>query len=1457
MSDPTGRGSIFLTGGVAALTPVHKATFFFADSRFCIKLVDYDEYCRTPFAQRCFFTTYGILARPYHPSLVDILYKPDQFLPVPIIPSSIASPGDCDIEGNEWDFEDSPHPLLVDLTEQIVMASEVANGLNPELGLPYVLHAVNGDPYRSNSILYNTRFGDIPYLTPNATKEKLHHIACFAPGGRLISDGEQLLGSTTANPDEYYVPTLPRTVLKALDARNDMPTYYTEHGTEKAALADLSKYGLSRQGFVLPRILLMVRRYLLRHIGINPPLFAPSNLPIKDSCAGINGSKFTTKFIQSIPGIDELCARCINERWQTITPVMCKKQYCSKVKTRTILGTSNVAALGLRAALSGVTAAFMKKGEDSPIYLGKNKYKAVSGFKYSLCLSADLASCDRSTPAICRWFVTNLLFELANRPDCVDSYVLNCCHDVCATPTLAFTKRGGLSSGDPVTSISNTVYSIIIYAQHMALSFLKERHPLAKSFLTDTLELEDCFKVQPAMIYSDDVVLYAPTFNNYQYWNDHLTLILQFQTDPSKTTISTSPEFLGCTLMGDTPYLVPLRQRVLASLGYNMTATTVFEYYGVAAAILQDAAMRLIFDTDWFVELHHTLYQCAEEDGIKFPSLEFYQSFITRMMHEGSKHCTYCDSSAPVTASCGTRLCFQHMAFHIHCPVRQPYCNHLVGEKLCSRCIFVSSIQPCPIDNLELLYNDSPYAPLEYKYYPSATGLDPGRYVDQHGNVYHCRREYDGVECDGPFPATLARLTTGFDAIRWVRARANALRSVYYLGPAGSGKTRTLLSLIDDQSIIYTPTHRTMLDMIGALHGHCRFTVPNSTFLNFPCPLDVGPEVRLISAGYTPGSGHFVDEAEFSNPLDLLRILSVTPLTVFGDSHQLRPVGFSSRLELLDLMVRKPLTIIYRYGQNIADALSPIYGMRLTSLAPPTQVIYLAEPAAHGEVITPHHATRKVGEVIGHTIDSSQGATFDVCTLHLPLPNSLTLPRLVVGVTRAKSKLYIYDPHFQVKKFITLPEFKNEHAETTELRFTASGQITAIKQWCGKSYCWSDPMPLAVRPYTINPSEEQEKVLRTLYPDLTVVRCEGQLLSPLPRVAHNLGFYFSPDLPNFSPIPEKLAPLWPVVTASNCLSWPDRLVVSLKPLCDLSQPAICAGFYVGESLFIGEPNVASYYLTMFVNSKPQPLPDTLYSTGRFELNARNYLDHEEELIAQQNEHPFIGEDAKSVIGGAHHITSKFLPPVLPSDGVVKVGVASPGKSIKSCCTVTDVYLPHLVKYLDPITPSKVFKVKVDHREYRLMVWRGKTCYFQLECYCPLASASRHILLGSEVKVQFSPNLGPIRTNALVASDPDLYVGWEFDSAPFVLTTSDEPPFGYRLIGGRSFTGAGAGGTAFLYRRTNECQAIWNACGFSIVFRTRPVPARSRNSFMFSMIPGKVVEFDCGTLSISINDGLTR
>ncbi|QHD57629.1 replicase protein 1b [Arteriviridae sp.] len=1323
----------------------------------------------------------AVLLRPSPPSLIDVLIHGCDTRPGI---TAQHGPGNTGIDGSMWDFESTPTKEELELSRQIIVACDARRGDAPKYDLPYQLHPVRGDPYRSKGVLMNTRFGDLQYLTPMDTKSPVHAAACYTTGTAPVLDGKSVVATTIPAGFELYVPTIPSSVLDYLDSRPDCPKMLTEHGSAEAAAKDLAKYNLSTQGFVLPGVLQLVRKYLHGHVGKCPPIHRPSTYPAKNSQAGINGNRFPTKDIQSIPDVDQLCAQAVREQWQTVTPCTLKKQYCSKKKTRTILGTNNFIALAHRAALSGVTQGFMKKGLNSPIALGKNKFKELTCDVAGRCLEADLASCDRSTPAMVRWFTANVLYELACSPEALNSYVLNCCHDVVSTQTGCVTKRGGLSSGDPITSVSNTIYSLVIYAQHMVLSFLKSGHPFGVLYLQNQLKFEDLLQVQPLLVYSDDLVLYAESASmpNYHWWVEHLDLMLGFKTDPKKTCITDTPSFLGCRILNKRQ-LVPNRDRVLAALGYHMKANNVSEYYASAAAILMDSCACIEYDPEWYEDLIIGIAQCAKKDGYSFPGPPFFMSMWEKLRsnYEGksARLCGICGAVAPYASACGLDLCAYHTHFHQHCPV-QIWCGHYAGSGTCEQCANPTS--PGKSD-LDMILLEVPYKQprtVVMKVEDHLTLLDPGRYQTRRGLIA-VRRGIRGNEVDlqdGEYQCT-PLLPTCKD-INMVAVARNVLTSKFVIGPPGSGKTHWLLSQAQDGDVIYTPTHQTMYDIIKAL-GTCRFTPPTGSVLQFPPPCRSGPWVKILAGGWHPGKKSYLDEAAYCNHLDVLRVLSKTPLTCLGDFRQLTPVGFKQHCFVFDLMPRTQLTNIWRFGQNICSAIQCEYRDKLQSMVRATRVVYVQRPVSYGQVLTPYHKDREGGAI---TIDSSQGATFDVVTLHLPTPGSLTRARALVAITRAKHALYIYDPHTQFPKFFKLDECPTPcnvvvYRDNALVVLDRNNKECTVAQALGNGDKFRASDPACV------------EALRRVCADL-----EGSS-SPLPKVAHNLGFYFSPDLTQFAKLPEDLAPHWPVVTCKNEASWPDRLVASLRPIHKLSRPCLGAGYMVGPSTFLGVPGTISYYLTMYLKGEPQPLPASIFSTGRIEVDCREYLDDKEKETAESMPHAFIGEATGTTVGGCHHITSKYLPRNLPKDSVAVVGVSAPGRAAKACCTVTDVYLPDLADYLTPDTASKVWKINVDFKPSRLMVWKGKTAYFQMEgkyfTWHALAAYSQYIQVPQKGVAYVNPVMGPVAVNRRIVGSPEFEADiaiTPYDSgATYVLTSADvfTVPPRLKLIGMAGFS----------------------------------------------------------------------
>nr|UIW20982.1 replicase polyprotein [Porcine reproductive and respiratory syndrome virus] len=1442
-----GRGGLVVTETAVKIVRFHSRTFTLGPVNLKVasevELKDAVEHNQHPIARPVDGGV--VLLRSAVPSLIDVLISGADASPQLL---ARHGPGNTGIDGTLWDFESVATKEEIALSAQIIQACDIRRGDAPEIGLPYKLHPVRGNPERVKGVLKNTRFGDIPYKTPSDTGSPVHAAACLTPNATPVTDGRSVLATTMPSGFELYVPTIPASVLDYLDSRPDCPKQLTEHGCEDAALRDLSKYDLSTQGFVLPGVLRLVRKYLFAHVGKCPPVHRPSTYPAKNSMAGINGNRFPTKDIQSIPEIDVLCAQAVRENWQTVTPCTLKKQYCGKKKTRTILGTNNFIALAHRAVLSGVTQGFMKKAFNSPIALGKNKFKELQTPVLGRCLEADLASCDRSTPAIVRWFAAHLLYELACAEEHLPSYVLNCCHDLLVTQSGAVTKRGGLSSGDPITSVSNTIYSLVIYAQHMVLSYFKSGHPHGLLFLQEQLKFEDMLKVQPLIVYSDDLVLYAesPTMPNYHWWVEHLNLMLGFQTDPKKTTITDSPSFLGCRIMNGCQ-LVPNRDRILAALAYHMKANNVSEYYASAAAILMDSCACLEYDPEWFEELVVGMAQCARKDGYSFPGPPFFLSMWEKLRsnYEGKKSrvCGYCGASAPYATACGLDVCVYHTHFHQHCPVII-WCGHPAGSGSCDECKSPTGKGTSPLDEV---LKQVPYKPprtVLMHVEQGLTPLDPGRYQTRRGLVA-VRRGIRGNEVDLPDGdyASTALLPTCKE-INMVAVASNVLRSRFIIGPPGAGKTHWLLQQVQDGDVIYTPTHQTMLDMIKAL-GTCRFNVPAGTTLQFPAPSRTGPWVRILAGGWCPGKNSFLDEAAYCNHLDVLRLLSKTTLTCLGDFKQLHPVGFDSHCYVFDVMPQTQLKTIWRFGQNICDAIQPDYRDKLMSMVNTTRVTYVEKPVKYGQVLTPYHRDREDGAI---TIDSSQGATFDVVTLHLPTKDSLNKQRALVAITRARHAIFVYDPHGQLRSLFDLPA----KSTPVNLAVHCDGQLIVLdrnNKECTVAQALGNGDKFRATDKRVVDS------LRAICADL-----EGSS-SPLPKVAHNLGFYFSPDLTQFAKLPVELAPHWPVVTTQNNENWPDRLVASLRPIHKYSRACVGAGYMVGPSVFLGTPGVVSYYLTKFVRGEAQVLPETVFSTGRIEVDCREYLDDREREVAASLPHAFIGDVKGTTVGGCHHVTSKYLPRFLPKESVAVVGVSSPGKAAKAVCTLTDVYLPDLEVYLHPGTLSKCWKLMLDFKEVRLMVWKDKTAYFQLEgrhfTWYQLASFASYIRVPVNSTVYLDPCMGPALCNRKVVGSPhwgaDLAVTPYDYGARKILSSAyhGEMPPGYKILACAEFsledpvrykhTWGFESDTAYLYEFTGNGED-WE--DYNDAFRARQkgrIYKANATSLKFLFPPGHIVE----------------
>nr|AEW67153.1 replicase polyprotein 1ab [Equine arteritis virus] len=1370
---------------------LHSRTMFLAarDFLFNIKFVCDDEFTKTPkdtllgYVRAC--PGYWFIFRRTHRSLIDAYWDSMECVyALPTISDYDVSPGDVAVTGERWDFESPGGGRAKRLTADLVHAFQGFHGASYAYD-DKVAAAVKGDPYRSDGVLYNTRWGNIPYSVPT---NALEATACYRAGCEAVTDGTNVVATIGPFPEQQPIPDIPKSVLdNCADISCDA---FIAPAAEAALCSDLEKYNLSTQGFVLPSVFSMVRAYLKEEIGDAPPLYLPSTVPSKNSQAGINGAEFPTKSLQSYCLIDDMVSKSMNSNLQTATMATCKRQYCSKYKIRSILGTNNYIGLGLRACLSGVTAAFQKAGKDgSPIYLGKSKFDPIpSPDKY--CLETDLESCDRSTPALVRWFATNLIFELAGQPELVHSYVLNCCHDLVVAGSVAFTKRGGLSSGDPITSISNTIYSLVLYTQHMLLCGLEGYFPeIAEKYLDGSLGLRDMFKYVRVYIYSDDVVLTTPNQHyaaSFDRWVPHLQALLGFKVDPKKTVNTSAPSFLGCRFkqVGDKCYLASLQDRVTRSLLYHIGAKNPSEYYEAAVSIFKDSI--ICCDEDWWVDLYRRISDAARTDGVEFPTIETLTSFRTKQYE--SAVCTVCGAAPVAKSACGGWFCGNCVPYHVgHCHTTSLFAN--CGHDIMYRATYCTMCEGSPkqmvpkvphpiLDHLLCHIDYGSKEELTLVVADGRTSSPPGRYkvghkvvavvADVGGNiVFGC----------GPGSHTAVPLQDTLKGVVVNKALKNAAASEYVEGPPGSGKTfhlvKDVLAVVGSATLV-VPTHASMLDCINKLKqagADPYFVVPKYTVLDFPRPGSGNITVRLPQVGTSEGET-FVDEVAYFSPVDLARILTQGRVKGYGDLNQLGCVGPASvprDLWLRHFASLEPLRVCHRFGAAVCDLIKGIYPYY--EPAPhTTKVVFVPNPDFEkGVVITAYHKDRGLGH---RTIDSIQGCTFPVVTLRLPTPQSLTRPRAVVAVTRASRELYIYDPFDQLSGLL---KFTKE-AEAQDLIHgppTASHLGQEIDLWSNEGLEYYKEVNLL---YTHVPIKDG--VIHS-YPNCGPAcgwEKQSSKISCLPRVAQNLGYHYSPDLPGFCPIPKELAEHWPVVSNDK---YPNCLQITLQRVCELSKPC-SAGYMVGQSVFTQTPGVTSYWLTEWVDGKARALPDSLFSSGRFETNCRAFLDEAEEKFAAAHPHACLGEITKSTVGGSHFIFSQYLPPLLPASAVALVGASLAGKAAKAACSVVDVYAPSFEPYLHPETLSRVYKIMIDFKPCRLMVWRDATFYVQEgvdAVTSALAAVSKLIKVPANEPVSFHIASG-YRTNALVAPQAKISIGAY--AAEWALST-EPPPAGYAIV----------------------------------------------------------------------------
>ncbi|AEU12347.3 replicase polyprotein 1ab [Wobbly possum disease virus] len=1229
----------------------------------------------------------GCMIRPHYPSLIDKLLAAihGSCYVTPTVPVILKNPGDTDGCGHEWDFEELTVP------RSRVFAQDIATALRNEAGLmtigyPYRMTPMN--PAGSNRRYVPTLKGEGAfvggYYPAVGVSFPMH---AFGLSARSSIDGEltidangTILGIAPRLKSTEKLPTVPSSIAREFSE----VTAYLPRVDAKNCLADLLKYRYNNYGRVFPSVLQIVRKYMLRYAA--GPIYKASDIPSKDSHAGLAATRgLTTKALQALPDIDHKVYMFNLDSNASVTPVSPKIQYIGKVKVRTILGTCAIPALWLRASMSGVLA---KLKPEPPLMLGENKFLPIPKLRRYRA-SVDVVSCDRTTPACIRDFCASLFDEMCGAPDFYINYHRHCVSEFIAFDGKIFVKPGGLSSGDPVTTLSNCVYSLSIYVQHVILSALRLNYrPIAEKYLEEELTVEDCMDWVPALIYGDDVVLHTDCVTgreSFKLWREHFIFFSGVYTREEAVEAET-PEFLGCSVVtdDDKSRLVPQRERVLRALAFNLSATDVDTYYQRAEAILLDASAAS--DQEWFSSILDRVWMCAYVDGVDFPSLSFFQDFYKRVSSEAIFSCSICRGNAIAFCTCGFKLCVKHINIHYYPPEHDPRlpCGHRLSQRNgrfdCIGCGGVSNDRWSPVEpaNPNLCEVLGIWLATEYTHsqrvsraveavFDGATWepqLPPGRYVT--GNTrFAVLRSCAGFE-------TVPVLSCGTHVVRSVCIDLHGIRlqevvehlaaSSYTCGPPGSGKSRLLSAKAQErQSTIVTPSHVCCDEYIRNLD--CQYV--NSKFYQYSKPSNPNARIHVALASSSPTAygALLVDEVFMIHPSDLFRWVTMRPIFCVGDHNQLAAITHSAMPVKLHTLFGKTsvLDTIHRFSGPLVDVISHLYSTKLTGAGPNCEIKFASTQPPGSLQITPYHRDRAPD---GKTVDSCQGSTHDHIYLHVPRRFSLNKNRALVALTRARYSITINDPHNELSRV-----------------------------------------------------------------GFNIPRSEGQTVPlPLPAVCHNAGFYYS-DVPGYLlPLPVELRDLWPIVTTGpvthNCLS----ISITERPGY---HPAICAGYVVGDDTFKGEPNVASYYYAIFrdgVNVTPR----SIFSSGRLLLNDRTAYPGEQEAMDTWP-HVFKGDIKGHTIGGCHHVTSPNLPQDLAPAMFRAVGSSLPGKAAKACTSVFDCYAPYLVDIANTVTgKSQVVKVTYDLAEKRLMVWKGATFYFQGVCYRVLKELAGQILLPSDL-----------------------------------------------------------------------------------------------------------------------------